>query len=240
MTGAAKMAVLANASGRGGEARGAYGEMRGGNYGGMRNESTSMEAMGYFPPMWQEPEDRRRDSRGRFVRSEMNTTENMRSEGGYRGEREERDPMDRAPMQIGFRYEEDMSRYRSDAGYPRMNESEHRKSPMNKGHALGLGHGKLDRKTAEAWVDKMMTADNYKGKRWGLEQTGQIMMQMGIDCDPLEFFVAMNMMFSDYGKVAEEMGLDNEYFYAQMAKAFLKDPDAVPDKLMAYYEAIPK
>ena len=247
MTGAAKMAVLANARGRGGEARGAYGEMRGannemrgGNYGGMRNESTSMEAMGYFPPMWQEPEDRRRDSRGRFVRSEMNTSENMRSEGRYRGEREERDPMDRAPMQIGFRYEEDMGRYRSDAGYPRMNESEHRRSPMDKGHAQGKGMGKLDKQTADEWVNNMTTADGYKGKRWSQEQAKQVMMQQGIDCDPMEFYVAINMMFSDYGKIAEEMGIDNVDFYAKMAKAFLKDPDAVQDKLMAYYSTIAK
>lgn len=232
MTGAAKMAMI---SSRGRDTR----------YEGPRDEMEN-----HYPQMWSEPESRRRDSRGRFVRgysaevmgNNTNTTETMRygSDARNHGERWERDPLERAPMQIGFRMDEDMSRYRTDTTYPRMVETEHRKSPMNKGHALGLGHGKLDRKTAEAWVDKMVTVDNYKGKRWGLEQTGQIMMQMGIDCDPLEFFVAMNMMFSDYGKVAEEMGLDNEYFYAQMAKAFLKDPDAVPDKLMAYYEAIPK
>lgn len=247
MRGVAKMAVL-NAARNGGEMRGAYNEMRGA-YGGMENEmrsaSTSMEAMGHYPPMWQEPESRRRDSRGRFVRSEMmgnntNTTETMRYEARFPGERQERYPEERAPMQIGFRYDEDMSRYKSDAGYPRMNESEHRRSQMDKGFAKGLGIGKLDKQTADDWVNAMVTVDGYKGKRWGMEQAKQVMMQHGIDCDPLEFYVAMNMMYSDYGKIAEEMGMDNVDFYAKMAQAFLKDPDAVKDKLMAYYSAIAK
>lgn len=223
MTGAAKMLLIANAK-------------RGGMYNEMRGESTSMEAMGHYPPMYNEPESRRRrDSRGRYTSAMDGGEARYEMNGGTRMEAE-----DRQPMQIGFRYEEDAGRYHTDTGYPRMNETEHRRSKMDKGHAMGSGHGKLDRKAAEEWVGKMKTAEGYKGKKWGIEQSGQIMMQMGIDCDPLEFFVAMNMMVSDYGKVAEEMGIDNEYFYAQMAKAFLKDPDAVPDKLALYYECIAK
>ena len=243
MTGAAKMALLANARGRGGEARGAYGEMRGANnemrnmYEGMRNESTSMEAMGYYPPMWQEPESRRRrDRRGRFTSEMDGGSARYEMEGGSSRMESE----DRRPMQIGFRMEEDMGRSRSDAGYPRMNESEHRQSTMDKGHAQGKVMGKLDKKLADEWVNSMLTADGYKGKRWSQEQAKQIMTQHSINCDPLEFYVVMNMMYSDYGKIAEELGMDNADFYAKMAKAFLDDEDAREGKLMLYYECVTK
>ena len=241
MTGAAKMALLANARGRGGEARGAYGEMRGesnemrgGNYGGMRNESTNMEAMGYYPPLWQDPESRRRrDRRGRFTSEMDGGSARYEMEGGNsRMESEER-----RPMQIGFRMEEDMSRYRSDAGYPRMNESEHRRSQMDKGHAEGKGMMKLDKKLAEEWVNKLKGAG--KGQKWSMEQVKKIMEQLGLEVDPLEAYVTMNMLYSDFADVARKYGLRPEDFFADLAEAWLQDEDAeAEDKLMAYYECV--
>ena len=48
----------------------------------------------------------------------------------------------------------------------------------------------------------------------------------------------MNMMYSDYCKTAEKMGVNNAAFYAGLSKAFLEDQDAQPDKLARYYEYI--
>ena len=48
----------------------------------------------------------------------------------------------------------------------------------------------------------------------------------------------MNMIYSDYCVVAEKLGTSTAEFYAGMAKAFLDDKDAQPDKLGRYYEYI--
>ena len=50
----------------------------------------------------------------------------------------------------------------------------------------------------------------------------------------------MNMMYSDYCAVARKYGVDNADFYADMAKAFLFDPDggAPAKKVEAYYRYI--
>lgn len=60
----------------------------------------------------------------------------------------------------------------------------------------------------------------------------------GIAADPLEWWVAMNMIYSDYCVVAEKLGTSTAEFYAGMARAFLDHKDAQPDKLGRYYEYI--
>lgn len=239
MTGAAKMLLIANAK-RGGEMRGAYNEMRGA-YGGMENEmrgaSTSMEAMGHYPPMYNEPESRRRrDSRGRFT-SEMDGGEARYEMNGGNARMEAEN---RRPMQIGFRYEEDAGRYHADVVYPRMNETEHRRSKLEKGHAQGMGGGKMDKRTAEEWLKNLKNVDGSKGPHWTMEQAKTVMEQLGIDCDPLEGWVTMNMLYSDYAEVAKKLGVNNVDFWACMAQAFLEDEDARDGKLMLYYECIAK
>ena len=50
-----------------------------------------------------------------------------------------------------------------------------------------------------------------------------------------------NMMYSDYCEVAKKINANNMDFFAEMAKAFLKDKDAgAQDKLAAYYEYVVK
>lgn len=55
------------------------------------------------------------------------------------------------------------------------------------------------------------------------------------DLNRLDFYATMNMMYSDYCKVAEKFGINGIDFYAEMAKAFLLDKDAGPHKLENYY-----
>lgn len=62
--------------------------------------------------------------------------------------------------------------------------------------------------------------------------------QRGITCDKNDFWATMNMMYSDYGKVAKMYSVDNTNFYADMAAAFLQDKDAVDGKLVEYWERI--
>jgi hypothetical protein len=91
---------------------------------------------------------------------------------------------------------------------------------------------------AEEWCDSMVNADGTKGCHWTLEQTQEVAKQRGITCDKNDFWATMNMMYSDYGKVAKMYSVDNTNFYADMAAAFLQDEDAVDGKLVEYWERI--
>ncbi len=128
---------------------------------------------------------------------------------------------------IGFAVEGEM-------GHPSEFRAHHMDRHMS-GHASGEEYHPLTREKAEKWVANMKNADGSPSPRWSLEQTKQIQSQRGIGLDPIKFWVAMNMMFSDYAAVAEKAGVSTTDFYVDMAKAFLTDKDAQPDKLDRYY-----
>lgn len=100
-----------------------------------------------------------------------------------------------------------------------------------------LGGG-LTPETAKRWVAGMENADGTRGAHWPMEKTEEVRKQRGVDAEPLEWWVAMNMIYSDYCAVAEKLGTSTAEFYTCMAKAFLDDKDAQPDKLARYYEFI--
>lgn len=94
---------------------------------------------------------------------------------------------------------------------------------------------------ADKWYKHMENEDGTRGAHWTLEQAEQVMNQHGIDCDPIQFWVTLNMIYSDYVTVAKKHGVgDKVDFYVDMAKAFLCDKDAPADKLARYYEYIVK
>ncbi len=96
----------------------------------------------------------------------------------------------------------------------------------------------ITKETALEWTSRMQNVDGTTGPHWSLEQTEQVRKQRSIECDPLGFYVTMNMMYSDYCKVAEKVGVNILDFYAYMAKAFLDDMDAAPNKLARYYHCV--
>ena len=105
-------------------------------------------------------------------------------------------------------------------------------------HREKTRHMKMDRKTAEEWTAKMENEDGTKGAHWSYEQITQLMPQKNIECDPAEFYAAVNMMYSDYCKVAKQYNINTVDFYFAMAKAFLDDEDAEENKIGKYYEYI--
>lgn len=102
------------------------------------------------------------------------------------------------------------------------------------------GHEKIDREMAEEWAARMENEDGTIGPHWTFDQTKQAMAQRGYDCDPVEFFLAMNMMYSDYCKLAKKMNINTVDFYSSMAKAFLDDKDGGDGKLMRYFRYVVK
>ena len=96
----------------------------------------------------------------------------------------------------------------------------------------------LTKEQAMCWVASMENADGTHGGHWTMEQTEQVRKQKSLTCDPVTFYAAMNMMYSDYCKVAEKFNAAGPEFFACMAKAFLEDKDAMPNKLSRYYHGI--
>lgn len=103
--------------------------------------------------------------------------------------------------------------------------------------------GALTEEDIQAWNAKMINDDGTTGGRWPVDQTTAIAEKLGVHWDhitPACFNVAMNMMFSDYCKVADHFGVCTTEFFAELAKAFLFDKDAgsPKEKLTAYYHGI--
>ena len=146
--------------------------------------------------------------------------------------------------QIGFDMNREMDggRYRMNAGHHTGDEMAYRHGSRMHGGAWSSEEEAepMTKEAAERWVHSMKGAGGTAGQHWSMEQAKQIMSRYGYQDDPVEFYVALNMMKSDYTKAAQKMGVDKEEFYACMANAFLNDEDAHHDKLARYWRSIVK
>ena len=98
--------------------------------------------------------------------------------------------------------------------------------------------GELTKEDAMSWMYNMKNEDGSYGAHWEIEQTRPFMAPRGITCDAWEWAAVMNMMYSDYCKVARKNSVDRPEFYADLAAAFLDDKDAPEDKAGRYYHNI--
>ncbi|MFR4278318.1 MAG: hypothetical protein ACLT2D_05050 [Oscillospiraceae bacterium] len=97
---------------------------------------------------------------------------------------------------------------------------------------------RLSWEEAEKWVGGMKNADGTVGAKWAPDHVLKMMHERGIDCDPIEFWCAMNAVYSDFCEVLMDHGCTGTDLYLDLAKAWLEDKDAVPDKARVYYECI--
>ena len=97
---------------------------------------------------------------------------------------------------------------------------------------------KFDEHKAKEWVARMKNNDGTTGEHFKAEHAEQMRNAHCPDCDKMEFWAAMNMMYSDYCAVAKKMNVDRPDFYAHMAKAFLMDKDAGAEKMAKYMKYI--
>ena len=140
------------------------------------------------------------------------------------------------------RYDED--RYRD--GDRRRKPYDERGGYQTRGRERGNRHDRddewepkrLTKADAEMWVRHMQNSDGSSGAHWDYNQTEQMRQQKGYNCDPVAFYAAMNMMYSDYCQAARDIGCNTVDFYAAMAKAFLEDADAPEDKIERYAECV--
>lgn len=111
---------------------------------------------------------------------------------------------------------------------------------------IGFGeqdkHGKkLTKEKAEKWV-KHMRSDDRKGEMWSMEDAKELAKAYDITegQELIDFYAAINMMYSDYSAVAKEWGVDDEEYYAALACAFLYDRDGKQpsEKIATYYKCV--
>ncbi len=96
----------------------------------------------------------------------------------------------------------------------------------------------MTRERVDEWMREIQNEDGTTGAHWNFDQASNVMKQKGYKVDPVEFYATINMMYSDYCKVAKKLNINTVDFYGCMADAFLNDKDAVPNKLAAYYSCI--
>lgn len=104
-------------------------------------------------------------------------------------------------------------------------------------------HNGLTKEQAVDWVHSMEAADkNCKsGGKWSWEEAQRVAKERGINPEGqmmVDFYAALNMVYSDYCKVARDHGVANEEFFTDMAMAFLFDRDAIEptDKICMYHK----
>ena len=101
----------------------------------------------------------------------------------------------------------------------------------------------MDEKTAKEWTGHMENPEDpsKRGEHWSMAQTTQLLKQMALPYDPVEWYAVLNMMYSDYFMAAKKFGLErNAEFYAELAKGWLEDDDVAAGKrkTVKYYREI--
>lgn len=122
------------------------------------------------------------------------------------------------------RYPQDMTGWRDE-------------TPVSKGRKMAQ---KLDERDAKEWMRTLKNADGSTGAHWTKEHTDNLRSQYNISCDPMEFWCAVNMLYSDYCTVAKAYNVCTAEFFAKLAVAFLDDVDAVSGKLSEYWDCVVK
>ena len=89
-------------------------------------------------------------------------------------------------------------------------------------------------------VNKMENEDGTRGPHWSLEETTSLANQFGINLNNkfnrYDWFVALNMIYSDYYKVLVNITNSNTpKHYVEFAKAWLNDKDIDEGKMWYYY-----
>lgn len=94
-------------------------------------------------------------------------------------------------------------------------------------------------------VSKMENEDGTRGPHWSIEETTALASQYGINLgsrfNRYDWFVALNMVYSDYYKVIISMTNSNSTkHFVELAKAWINDKDIDEGKMWYYYVLLDK
>ena len=181
------------------------------------------------------------EMRRRGNRSDMDDSPDMRGEGYFVWDNANMPYM--PPERYGQPHDRqnvtDMRQYRTRSMMGEGDEKQHQQQGM-----IGFGeqdaHGKkLTKEKAEKWVKHMRT-DGHKGEMWTIEDAKELAKPYGITegQELVNFYAALNMIYSDFGKASEEFGMDDEEYFAALACSYLYDEDGLPpsEKIANHYK----
>ena len=210
--------------------------------------------MGYYPRMGDEPEmRRRRDSRGRYMDGDDGMDMTYRpwpephippylNRPGMNHRRMDGNPM-RDRNVVNIRDYQDKRRIGS--GENRMMDDDYELDKHHKEGRSDYKYDRMDQHTAEMWVAEMEGTDpaHPMGAKWTPDQVKPFAQKYGFPTEGekfWEFYAIMNAMYSDAFDTAKEFNVVRPEFFASLAKGWLNDKDAVPNKAQVYYECIVK
>lgn len=197
-----------------------------------------MEA-GYGPEMrYNGGYDMREADERRMRGGEMYPRNESMGYGNYAGDYDESPEMRRASMYALPRNERPVDLI----GFIGRDESEmHSGKHHKQEQRMGKTSGKtkpFDVEMAKEWTNSMEGEDGKRGPHFTFEEALNLMSQVRVDVEPIEFWAVLNAVYSDYCILFMELGISKPEIYAKFAKAWLDDVDAVPDKAAAYYEHV--
>lgn len=184
-------------------------------------------------------------SRGGYVRSDRRSDYDDYAMRGNRDRRMDYEDDYARGGRNDYEYH-DMARRDRNMDYATYNENRMRDRDYEDDYRR-MDYGKpemFSHKDMETWKSMMKNEDGTRGEHFRKEQVKHACQQAEIDCEEFGedvFCLAMNMMYSDYCKVAKKYGVDTPEYYADLAKAFLRDKDfdgKPEEKLYLYYKAI--
>lgn len=144
---------------------------------------------------------------------------------------------DRPRQEYRAQYDEPRSEYRQERQQMHMDQQEKNHDGSSK--VIGFArHSEPFEDMATKWMRNLRNTDGTKGAHWTKEQAKSLMAQVGADADLLEYWSVLNALYSDYSEVLKKFGIDRTEVYAHLAKAWLEDEDAAPDKAKRYFEYI--
>lgn len=106
---------------------------------------------------------------------------------------------------------------------------------------------RLTKSQGNQWLHEMENTDGTKGPHYTMQEVMHAAEKLGIrfnDFNERQYFIAVNMWYSDYGHVTKRIVGDNKerelLANAEYAKAFLDDPDGVEagEKLAVTYHCL--
>lgn len=205
----------------------------------------------YMPPYLGRPA-------GNYNRRMADETDGQNPYGGqpevYRKQEESEKGGEMRYMTDGKTSAGEVNYNRPDGGYGNVSYFMHKTDPMNQRdgkehfeHPRQIGFQSkdqqgLDKETVMEWVEEMEDGEGVKGGKYTWHQAQQYAMNKGITGQQrmLEFYWAMNAMYTDFHEAGKKFGVDKPEFYACLAKLFIEDPDAVDNKVEEYVKHVVK
>lgn len=81
-------------------------------------------------------------------------------------------------------------------------------------------------------------SDRTNGEKWTMSETQDVGDRLGVDWNriiPCEWYVVMNMMYSDYYSVGKAHSMTDWTFYAELTMAWFNDVDGKENKTFKYF-----